>query len=206
MAGRVLSLLMVLMTCSTISFSYPFGAPMSSCETMKPGHGVYPQPNPAPYIMKINASSYQYGSPITVNIMGPVYRGILLQARTHSSNTLYGTWLQPPSNTKILACPDNPFGSITHSNTNIKDEHATYVWMPPNSSCPHNLFFIATVAEAFDIYWLGVRSAVIYKDPTSTCSNNENTRLTSFSSGASGIAWRPVLYSIICLQLVLFLI
>ncbi|XP_073417048.1 putative defense protein 3 [Dendrobates tinctorius] len=143
MARLVLSLLMVLMTCSTISFSYPSGAPISACETMKPGHnGVYPQPNPAPYTMKINASSYQYGRPIAFQILGPAYRGILLQAWTHSSNTLYGTWLQPPSNTKILACPENPFGSITHSNTNLKDKHTTYIWMPPNSSCSHNLFFM----------------------------------------------------------------
>ncbi|KAM4020986.1 putative defense protein 3 [Anomaloglossus baeobatrachus] len=206
MAELVLSFLMVLMTCSTISFSYPSGAPLSACETMKPGHdGVYPQPKPAPYIMKINSSSYLYGRPIKVQILGPAYRGILLQARTHAGTMLYGTWLDPPSNTKILACPDNPLGSITHSNTNLKDKHTTYIWMPPNASCPYNLFFIATVAEAFDVYWLGVRSALITKDPAATCSDNINTGLTSFSSGTSAPAWRPALYSILCLQLALFL-
>ncbi|XP_075691962.1 putative defense protein 3 [Rhinoderma darwinii] len=200
------SLLLVLMTCCTISFSYPTGAPISACQTMKPGHvGVYPQPNPAPYIMKINSSSYQSGKPIQVQILGPPYRGILLEARTYSKTTLYGTWLNPPNNTRILACPENTVGAITHSNTNLKDKSTTYIWMPPNSSCPNVLFFIATVAEAFDVYWLGVRSAILYRDPDSTCSNNDNTGQSGFYS-SHGMTWQPAVYSMMFFQLVLFLV
>ncbi|KAM3911246.1 putative defense protein 3 [Leptodactylus fuscus] len=206
MAQLNLPLLIVLVTCNTISFSFPTGAPISACQTMKPGHvGVYPQPKPVPYMMKINSSVFQSGKPIQVQILGPPYRGVLLQTRTYSKPTLYGTWLEPPNNTKILACPENTVGSITHSNTNLKDQTTTYIWMPPNSSCPNVLFFIATVAESFNVYWLGVRSAIIYKDPTSTCSN-ENPGQAGFALLGSAMAWQPALYPILCLQLLPFFI
>ncbi|XP_044161254.1 putative defense protein 3 [Bufo gargarizans] len=201
------SLLLVLVTCCPISFSYPNGAPISTCETMKPGHvGVYPQPKPAPYIMKINSSSYQSGKPIQVQILGPPYRGILLQTRTFAKTTLYGTWLEPPKDTKILPCPGNTVGSITHANTNLKNQSTTYIWMPPNSSCPYVLFFVATVAESFNVYWLGVRSAIIYRDPTTTCSMDKNTGKSGLFLDSSGMAWEPALYLFMCLQLVLFLV
>ncbi|KAG8553599.1 hypothetical protein GDO81_003478 [Engystomops pustulosus] len=207
MAQLILFLLLVLITCNTISIAYPTGAPISACQSMKPGHvGVYPQSKPAPYIMKINSSLYQPGKPIQVQIQGPPYRGILLQARTYSKPTLYGTWLEPPNNTKILACPENTLGSITHSNTNFKDQSTTYIWMPPDSSCPNVLFFVATVAEAFNIYWLGVRSAIIFKDPAVGCSNSVNTGQSVFLAVNSGTAWQPALIPVMCLQLVLFLL
>ncbi|XP_069842464.1 putative defense protein 3 [Dendropsophus ebraccatus] len=202
MTQAKLSVLLVLMTCTTMSFSYPTGAPISACQTMMPGHvGVLPQPNPAPYIMKINSSSYQSGKAIQVQIMGPPYRGILLEARTNLKTTLYGTWLQPPSNTKILACPGNTVGAITHSNTNLKDQTTTYVWMPPTSECPDVLYFVATVAEAYNVYWLGVRSALITRDPATTCRGNELAVQSS-----SGMAWHPAIYSILFFQLVFFLL
>ncbi|XP_056395482.1 putative defense protein 3 [Hyla sarda] len=195
-----LSALLVLMTCNAITFSYPTGAPTSACETMMPRHGsIVPQPNPSPYIMKINSSSYQSGRSIQVQIMGPPYKGLLLQARTQSNTVLYGTWLQPPQNTKILACPGNTLGAITHSNANLKDQSTTYIWMPPKSDCPNVLYFVATVVEAFDVYWLGVRSALITKAPGETCSSQ-------IGLASDGMALQPVIYFILCLQLVFFVV
>ncbi|XP_069842360.1 putative defense protein 3 [Dendropsophus ebraccatus] len=205
MTQAKLSVLLVLMTCTTMSFSYPTGAPISACQTMMPGHvGVYPQPNPAPYIMKINSSFYQSGKAIQVQIMGPPYRGILLEARTYSKTTLYGTWFPPPNNTKILPCPGNLVGAITHSNTNLKDETTTYIWMPPDSDCPNVLYIIATVAEAYNIYWLGVRSALISKDPATTCRSNGIAGQSNLFGG--GMAWHPAIYSILCFLLVFLLV
>ncbi|XP_066435973.1 putative defense protein 3 [Eleutherodactylus coqui] len=207
MTQLILSLLLVMITCNTISVSYPSGAPISACQTMKPQHdGVYPKPKPAPYMMKINSSSYRNGGAIQVQILGPPYKGILLQARTYSKTTPYGTWLEPPINTKILPCPENPLGSITHSNTNLKGKSTTYIWIAPNTSCPDVLFFIATVVQSFDVYWLGVRSAIIYNDQKATCSITETPGQTDLLSASSRMAWQPALHSFICLQLVLFFV
>ncbi|XP_063791733.1 putative defense protein 3 [Pseudophryne corroboree] len=196
MAPFNLSLLLVLITFSVVSDSFPTGAPISACQTMMPGHiGVFPQPGPAPYIIKINSSSYQTGKPIQVQILGPAYRGLLLECRTFTQTTLFGQWLEPPNNTKILPCPENPVGAITHSNTNFKDQATTYIWMPTNSSCTNVLFFIATVAESFDVYWLGIRSAVIY--------NAQSAEVCSTSSATSQQA---VVYLLMCFQIVLILV
>ncbi|KAM9324039.1 putative defense protein 3 [Gastrophryne carolinensis] len=195
MAQHALPLLLVLMTFITISVSFPTGAPISACQTMMPGHvGIYPQPNPAPYIIKINSSVYQTGRPIEVQIVGSAYKGILLQARTFKQNTLFGEWLQPPNNTKILACPGNPVGAITHANTNIKDQSTTYLWMPPSTSVPPVLYFVATVAEAYDKYWLGIKSATIYKDGFLTITSDTNE-----------IAWRLPVIAVMCYQFIMFL-
>ncbi|XP_075040403.1 putative defense protein 3 [Mixophyes fleayi] len=189
-----LSLLLVLMTFCAVSVSYPTGAPISACQTMKPVHtGVFPQPNPAPYIFKINSSSYQPGKPIQVQILGPAYRGILLESRTFAQTTLFGKWLQPPNNTRILPCPKYPVGAITHANTNFKDQSTTYIWMPPESSCPPVLFFIATVAESHDVYWLGIQSGIMYKNSSVTCSNSE-------------ISQQATLYLIMCIQFTMLLV
>ncbi|XP_053329860.1 putative defense protein 3 [Spea bombifrons] len=160
----VLSKILILITLVKMSSQYPNGAPISVCQTMIPGHqGIFPQPNPAPYIFKISSTSYKNGKPIRVQILGPGYRGLLLESRTYDKTMLIGKWVFPPNDTKILQCPENSAGAITHSNTNLKTQSTTYTWMPPEEDCPPIIFFIATVAESHDVYWLGVKSAAIWK-------------------------------------------
>ncbi|KAM8952888.1 putative defense protein Hdd11-like [Pelodytes ibericus] len=181
--------LSVISTLLRVSVQFPTGAPISACQTMMPVHqGVMPQNTTAPYIIKTSSSFYQSGKPITVQILGPAYRGLLLESRTFRQTDLLGKWLQPPNNTKILPCPENLSGAITHSNTNLKDQSTSYTWMPPESHCPGVIFFIATVAESRDVYWLGVQSAIIWKNPAVTC-------------GANDITWRGALYTITIFQL-----
>ncbi|XP_072287591.1 putative defense protein 3 [Pyxicephalus adspersus] len=161
---------------------------------MMPGHvGINPQPKPAPYIIKTNASFFQKGRPIQVQILGAAYRGILLETRTFAQTTLFGKWLQPPNDTKILACPQNPVGAVTHANTNLKDETTTYVWMPPDSGSPTVLYFIATVAEAYDKYWLGIQSGILYKRSVE-------------ASGANEISYIPAIFTVMCFQFSKFLL
>ena len=49
MIKAVVSLLFV----ATLSQALPTGAPPSACGDMLPGHGVEPQPDPAPYHLMI---------------------------------------------------------------------------------------------------------------------------------------------------------
>ncbi|XP_056135183.1 putative defense protein Hdd11 [Lampris incognitus] len=139
---------------------YPTGAPTSACEDMVPRHtGVQPQPSPPPYTVLTNTRTFQPGEPVTVTIVGPVYRGVLLEARTTYSSTALGSWQLPPPDTKLLECKGNPRGAITHSNINIKGNTTAYSWIPPTSAS--SLYFKATVAQQRTIFWLNVRSATL---------------------------------------------
>ncbi|CAK6973836.1 putative defense protein 3 [Scomber scombrus] len=92
---------------------YPSGAPTGACEDMMPRHaGVLPQPSPAPYTLFTNMGTFQPGEPITVTIIGPAYRGVLLEARTGISANALGSWKLPPPDTRFLEGHGSP---ATHS-------------------------------------------------------------------------------------------
>ncbi|XP_015282553.1 PREDICTED: ferric-chelate reductase 1-like [Gekko japonicus] len=137
---------------------------------MLPVHtGVQPQQTRSPYEFLVSSPSFLNGQPINIQILGPAYRGLLLEARSFGSNTALGFWKTPPNNTKFLQCSGNPRGAVTHSNTNIKTRQTTYTWLPPNSGCPPVVMFMATVAQSHDFYWTNVKSKVIWKNPKATC-------------------------------------
>uniref|UniRef100_A0A8C5MXB1 Reelin domain-containing protein n=1 Tax=Leptobrachium leishanense TaxID=445787 RepID=A0A8C5MXB1_9ANUR len=187
-------LVLVLSTLLRESVQLPNGAPISACQSMLPVHpGIEPQPDPAPYIIRTSSSSFQNGKAVTVQIVGPAYRGFLLEAKTFRQTDLYGKWLQPPNDTKILPCPENPVGAITHSNTNLKMQATTYTWIPPDSNCPSVVFFIATVAVNYSTYWTQVQSAVVWKDAAATC-------------GASYMTWKQALFTITFFQVAVLLV
>ncbi|KAK2837192.1 hypothetical protein Q5P01_014404 [Channa striata] len=144
---------------------YPTGAPSGACEDMMPRHvGVQPQPSPTPYTLLTNTRTYQPGTPITVTITGPEYRGLLLEARTGSSTNALGSWQLPPPDTRFLQCSGNPQGAVTHSNTNLKGNATVYSWIPSDSTGP--VYFKATVAQQRTVYWVNVRSDTLTRGKT----------------------------------------
>ncbi|XP_041854706.1 putative defense protein 3 [Melanotaenia boesemani] len=139
--------------------AYPNGAPTGACEDMLPRHGVLPQPSPAPYILLTNMKTFQPGKPITVTIIGPAYRGVLLEARTDGNTNALGSWVLPPPDTKFLQCSGNPKGAVTHANTNLKGNTTVYNWIPPSTMSP--VYFIATVAQQRTVFWVNVTSTTL---------------------------------------------
>ncbi|XP_054628584.1 putative defense protein Hdd11 [Dunckerocampus dactyliophorus] len=139
--------------------AYPSGAPTGACEDMTPRHGVPAQSSPSPYVLITNSRVFQPGKAITVTISGPEYRGVLLEARSGNSFFALGTWQNPPPDTKFLQCTDNPYGAITHANTNVKGNATVYSWMPPDIVTP--VYFVATVAQQRTVFWVNVRSNVM---------------------------------------------
>ncbi|XP_014840791.1 PREDICTED: putative defense protein 3 [Poecilia mexicana] len=139
---------------------YPNGAPTGACKDMMPRHaGVVPQPSPAPYTILTNMKRYLPGMPVTVTIIGPEYRGVLLEARRENFNDAYGSWKTPPPDTKFLQCSGNPQGAITHANTNLKSNTTVYTWIPHDIM--HPVYFKATVAQQRTVYWINVRSNIL---------------------------------------------
>ncbi|XP_078544836.1 putative defense protein 3 [Lissotriton helveticus] len=169
------------------SSALPNGAPPSACVSMMPMHrGIVPQASRAPYTMKIT-KPYQAGQPVKVEILGPDYAGVLLQARIPPDTTAIGSWIDPPANTKNLLCSQNERGAITHANTNVKNNATTYTWMPPSSNCPKAVTFKATVAQSHDVYWLDVLSTPLPIDGTTLCkavaSGSSTIKKTTWTSG-----------------------
>ncbi|XP_030648771.1 putative defense protein 3 [Chanos chanos] len=151
----------VLLQVLCLGSGYPNGAPASACGDMMPRHsGVVPQPNPAPYTIQTSSNTFQAGVPITVVIKGPVYQGVLLEARSGSDTKALGVWKSPPANTKLLQCSGNSNGAITHANTNAKDNSTEYSWTPTDGT-PSQIYFMATVAQQRTVYWLNVRSQTL---------------------------------------------
>ncbi|XP_069468793.1 putative defense protein Hdd11-like [Ambystoma mexicanum] len=199
MAGHFPVAAFIALCLPQLSAALPNGAPVSACEDMEPVHtGVEPQTGPAPYTFTLSSSSFRNGQAISVQIMGPDYRGLLLQARTFASPTPLGSWINPPNNTKNLLCPLNVRGAITHANTNVKTNSTTYTWLPPDSNCPNVIMFKATIAQARAIYWLNVQSAVLWKDATATCRS-----VNSGSSGLQTITWTSSVLLLLAAHLLL---
>ncbi|XP_042196759.1 putative defense protein 3 [Callorhinchus milii] len=150
--------------------AFPNGAPTSACKSMKPIHsGVVPQSSRAPYTIDTATSVYQPGKAVQVAILGPHYRGVLLEARRDGDPTPIGSWQNPHENTKLLQCSENPMAAVTHSNINAKSNSTTYVWIPPDSFCSTSIRFMATVAQSREVYWLNVQSRPLMKDLSVAC-------------------------------------
>ncbi|XP_020372031.2 putative defense protein 3 [Rhincodon typus] len=157
----------LLAACWPAASPFPSGAPLGSCQTMAPRHaGASPQAGASPY--SIMAKSYN--DKVEVKIMGPTYRGILLEARYPNDMLAIGTWSAPPNDTKTIPCFSKANSAITHSNTNPKNNMTTYTWIVP---CSKNdtVVFLATVARSREEYWLKLTSENVHL----TCSGSVRT-------------------------------
>ncbi|XP_038632181.1 putative defense protein Hdd11 isoform X2 [Scyliorhinus canicula] len=138
----------------SLSRGFSTGAPSSVCESMMPRHsGVLPQSSTAPYTIETGTSTYQPGIPKQVQILGPQYRGFILEARKDRSTTPLGSWQDPPENTKLLQCFGNLGAAVTHSSTAPKNSSTTFVWIPPESACPDAVTFTNCMLCCEDGLW-----------------------------------------------------
>ncbi|XP_078700848.1 putative defense protein 3 [Branchiostoma floridae x Branchiostoma belcheri] len=149
------------------------GAPATACVTMHPGHmlnataAVVPQTSASPYSIVVEGNKYTPGSTFSVQIVGPVFRGFLLQARQPGSTTPVGTFSNAPNNTKTTTCTTTD-SSMTHANTNAK-QNITLTWNAPSTGVG-NVQFVATVAEMKVTYWMDITSAQVAQGTASGAS------------------------------------
>ncbi|KAG7314932.1 hypothetical protein KOW79_022235 [Hemibagrus wyckioides] len=147
---------------STVA-GYPNGAPVDRCGNMTPGHNVLPQTSSSPYTIMISNNTFRPNEPIRVMIEGPVYLGVLLQARSSSGTDAIGTWGIPPPNTKYLACSGNGQSAITHSSIINKNNKTIYTWIPPESL--QTAFIRATVVANRTTFWINLTSERLTRAP-----------------------------------------
>ncbi|KAJ1197831.1 hypothetical protein NDU88_001677 [Pleurodeles waltl] len=162
--------------------------------------GVQPQAGPAPFSLKVEMSDSSSGRVVSVQVLGPPYGGLLMEARNLPDTTAIGSWINPPPNTKNLMCSQNEKGAITHANTNLKTNATTYTWVPPEASCPKAVTFVSTVAINHNEYWLDIKSAPLPIESTTLCK--------SVKDGTSTIkktTWTSVILLLLAVQLFLLL-
>uniref|UniRef100_UPI00398F242D putative defense protein 3 n=1 Tax=Pristiophorus japonicus TaxID=55135 RepID=UPI00398F242D len=180
-----LALLGLLAFCSPAS-PFPTGAPLKVCESMRPLHnGVSAQTTTSPHTIMVRNTS----SSMEVKIMGPVYGGILLQAREPGYATAIGNWSTPPQNTKAIKCFNMANSAITHSSNAAKNANTTYIWNPP-TNCVKKVIIVATVAQNRETYWLNLQS----EDINFTCSGAVKC-MSGYGVLATFMVWSLLLYS-----------
>ncbi|XP_078620078.1 putative defense protein 3 [Branchiostoma floridae x Branchiostoma japonicum] len=135
------------------------GAPTSACTSMSPGHlnngtAVTAQSSASPYSIVVG-DKYTPGRTLSVQIVGPVFKGFLLQARRPGMTSPVGTFSSPPTDTKAIQCTAAD-SSMTHANTNPK-QNLTLTWTAPSTGVG-NVQFVATVAEEKVTYWMNIQS------------------------------------------------
>ncbi|XP_054754126.2 putative defense protein 3 [Lytechinus pictus] len=150
--------------------AYPSGAPAGTCTTLTPGHRdnnntmIQPQTGQSPYVITIDKKMYSPSEMLKVTITGQSFKGILLQARRSSDNTVIGTFSDPPANTKPLECT-SAGDSITHSSRDEKSSGTQFTWTAPSSDVG-NITFIATVVQEYNVFWTNLLSQEVYSGAT----------------------------------------
>ncbi|KAM9440359.1 putative defense protein 3 [Clarias gariepinus] len=170
----VLFLTFWLQVWTTVS-GFPTGAPSARCVDMKPGHDVSAQSGSSPYTIMVSNTTFSTNQTIKVMIHGPVYIGLLLQARSGSSTDAVGTWGTPPSNTQYLTCSGISQSAITHSNKNSKNSEI-YTWIPPASL--DSAFITATVVANKSTFWINLRSDTLRRDGSSNTAADHRMAVT----------------------------
>ncbi|CAG9761930.1 unnamed protein product [Ceutorhynchus assimilis] len=136
--------------------SLPQGAPSSVCQTMMPFHGggIRPQGGLPPY----NVVPRRQGGQVFVTVtssLGIPFQGFLLQGRTPNGEILGQFDSSSVNEGHPLDCGEAA-DSITHNSPNDKNS-IDVLWTPPKGY-EGPVIFNATIAQAYDTFWVGVES------------------------------------------------
>ncbi|XP_050316010.1 putative ferric-chelate reductase 1 homolog [Anthonomus grandis grandis] len=134
----------------------PQGAPSSVCETMLPFHGggIPPQGGIAPYTI----IPRRQGNNVLVTItstLGIPFQGFLIQGRTPEREILGEFDSASVNEGHPLDC-GSPSDSITHNAPKNKGS-IEVLWTPPRGY-EGPVIFNATIAQAYDTFYVGVES------------------------------------------------
>lgn len=182
--------LVVVLSCLTVAWTHPEGVPLefpNICQTMTPSHNnTAPNTDAAPFSIIFSATCYDAALPINVTIQATqpttLFIGFFVEARKPGVNSFsYGIFdsngdhqIKTLScfNTEASAvCQYNPGGMKTRSVRHAGHDHTewaskTFKWTPPNNIAD-DLQFVATVVQAYDEFWVGIKSNTLRPCPKS---------------------------------------
>ncbi|KAF7709011.1 hypothetical protein HF521_018068 [Silurus meridionalis] len=177
-------LYLVLLSCVWRCESYPNGKVSSSCDNMLPSHGSGAQTSAAPYTVTADKSSYKEGDTITVtlNANSAGFTGFLLEARLVGGNSPMGTFTVVDTTSQLLTCSGLSNSAVSHTSDKSKQQVQSK-WKAPASGNLNTIEFSVTFVRDYSIFWVGVKSAQITYNGTSSESTSTSTSSTISNSG-----------------------
>lgn len=152
------------------SEGYPSGPPKRVCRNgmpvhMKDGKVIPPQNSSSPFIIEVNATTYQAGDTIQVKVRsytGEMFRGLFLKVQAipneddeHMYNLPVGIYYRNHPNVQMMTCRIM-MDSLSHKDSFMKIEVA-FDWRAPLLT-RHDVVVKATILKDFDTYWHNVKS------------------------------------------------
>ncbi|XP_067633149.1 putative ferric-chelate reductase 1 homolog isoform X2 [Eurosta solidaginis] len=182
---RTLPLIILLIALQMISWtsimSLPQGAPESVCDTMLPFHGggIPPASSLPPYRIETSSLVIRQGQAMRVDIIGVPpglsFGGFMVQARNRNSpHQIIGQFNSSlDGRVKLMNCENSVGNSATHANPTPK-QSASLEWQSPLDFLGE-VVFNATVAQAYDSFWVGIPSSPVQVVRRDTNSNYPQT-------------------------------
>ncbi|AWP20996.1 putative ferric-chelate reductase 1 [Scophthalmus maximus] len=142
---------------------YSNGKVAVACGDMVPRHGYDPSPDPPPYSISVDRSTFSPGDKITVSLRGATsFKGFLIEARDAEKldSPAVGLFLlTEPHQSQLLQCGDTPGSGVSHRSSAKKTE-VQAAWESPENP-PPRVQFLATVVHKYKVYWARVPGPVV---------------------------------------------
>lgn len=154
-------------------YCFPNGPPRSACADglpihTKDGQLVQPQESPSPYIITVNASTFQPGDTINIKVhssQGEMFKGLFVQVRplANADDSAFrsaplGEYYRRIMNTKPIVCV-NSQDTLVHKDPFMKIE-TKFDWKAP-LLIQNDVIVTATVLKDFSTFWTKVESPPI---------------------------------------------
>ncbi|XP_034998905.2 putative ferric-chelate reductase 1 isoform X2 [Hippoglossus stenolepis] len=138
-----------------------------ACGDMEPQHGHEPRPEPPPYMVSVDKSTFSPGENITVSLQvassDPMFfRGFLMEARDAGKldSPAVGFFiLTDPHQSQLLQCGHTQGSGVSHTR-NTKKTQVQAVWESPEKP-PQRVQFLVTVVHGYKIYWVKIAGPVV---------------------------------------------
>ncbi|CAF3499833.1 unnamed protein product [Rotaria socialis] len=170
-------------------YTNPDGSPSSACATMTPGHRVGSKPCSSKYVIQSDKLEYYKNDTVRITVSGSsssdTFRGILLIAKTKTTEQIIGTWSSSNANIKSLSCGGISNTAITHSGNNDKNS-INALWSPPPSISDPTTVIKATIVQTYStIYVNCFNISLTAKDNSVTTSTSKATTVSSITGVTS---------------------
>jgi hypothetical protein len=147
MRTSLLTFALILFLSIRESQSFGGGAPANPtvCSSMTPEHHTNPQTSPCPYIIEVEKTEVIGGQPLQITlrsadrttpfkgflVMGQKYKDDMNNADAPEGKVGFSASADSNTNTKVLTCGGKTDSSMTHTNSQPKNEVALE-WIAPN--------------------------------------------------------------------------
>ncbi|XP_030623462.1 putative ferric-chelate reductase 1 [Chanos chanos] len=186
---KQLCTVVLLLACVRVAEFYPSGAVGASCGSMTPVHRSYSsQGTTAPYTVTADRDSFMNGDEITVTLRASssAFTGFMLQARAVGGTTPVGSFSVNTADAQLLTCNGQSGSAVSHTSSSQKTT-IQIKWKAPTSGNLQNIEFMGTFVRSFSVFWVGVKSAQIRYNGSSS-GNSEVLSSNLVSSTGCGVS------------------